>query len=1394
MPKSFSASTLLCFLIRFIATDLVLSKESFTFTHPIHNIATGRHHVVVATENRLYLFNHTLHNLAVRDPQLDDVKSVCSEKDLPPGFYNKILLVYNDIVLGCWNKNLGACRQYSVNNLTLLKGYGVEIVSCNPKHTAAGFIVQKANEINLVTAALTREKRIIAIRKYSGDVFGIPTEVNVKHQTPVLNFVDAFEWKGKYFFLYYPSIKPEGRLLVYNEDNIKFQLSSQYNLTCGTAPHRGVILSSFAFASSGSFFWAGIFSTTGIESPDRTALCIYNITLLDETGCIYTDFEVDNDDCVNNYKPLLINSKPLVVHRDLTAVFFLEVQKTWVLFLGTGNGQLLKVTLDSNYTARCPQIFHDFEKEAAVFRTMQLDPLNKSYLYVATVNEITLSIKKNPSLFDKQSSWSCEFQNNRTKEVLCSAVAGPLSLICSCPFPVTKSSDRDILTANAKSNNDIITEHFQFNNCLQYSQYSCLECISNGCLYCTKESACRSPLTNCTDTADEVNIMAALKVLITGENLQNLSRMFLVGAISCKPQQVQIKRDEYWNNTHAFISLPKAEKQMKQLCVHFDGRCHQGLNIVYELLPTCSVNFPNFVWLSGGRKLLLSGKGLNLVDKFSKTGSKFVHKDFECLKNDTHCYFIAERLSETNQIVNISLHIEENIVTCGSIHYKADPIFTSFIAIDAHDTIEVRIKKKKDDLHIRADEIQVFVNSNLTCEVRNITEWADEDIVFCKAKQDLSKKIDVNKIVVKVVLGSYTQELTKVTWISYYIYILLVIPVLLGVVIVTCVITRYKSKKLSEKLSKQMEQLECDIRQEIRDGFAEFQIDKEDVTVEAVGTIPFFDYKHFALNTFFPESDGNRQDFSEKLCENVPSPFQKNPKNLTDENDALTTLKILFENQGFLVLLIHTLEKQKDFSVKDRCMFASFLTIIFQNNLLSLTGLLETLIKDLIEQSNNKNPKLMLRRTETVVEKLLTNWMATCLYGFLRESVGEPLYGLVCTLNQRIHKGPMDVITCKALYTLNEDWLLWQITDFNNVDINVHFPAPEGEAVHDADYCIKVTVLDCDTIGQVKEKILQTFLSKNGYSFSNPLCDICLELHFGQTYKELSDVDDSSVVMDNGLRKLNTVKHYKIENGATIKIIIRKNHDPESEENDLQNMENKGKQKFKVKEMYLTKLLSTKVQPCILTSILFNPVYYNFLRFCIWTISHKPPVAVKYFFDFLDTQGEIKKISDPDVLHIWKTNSLPLRFWVNILKNPQFVFDIKKTALLDSCLSVIGQAFMDGFSLAEQQLGKSAPTNKLLYAKDIPQFKEEIRSYYKNIRDAPPLSSTELTEFLTSESKKHQHEFKDDVAIFELYKYIEKYNDVILSTLEKETGFESEVTHLLNLQKLSKDKKKWAWQ
>ena len=67
------------------------------------------------------------------------------------------------------------------------------------------------------------------------------------------------------------------------------------------------------------------------------------------------------------------------------------------------------------------------------------------------------------------------------------------------------------------------------------------------------------------------------------------------------------------------------------------------------------------------------------------------------------------------------------------------------------------------------------------------------------------------------------------------------------------------------------------------------------------------------------------------------------------------------------------------------------------------------------------------------------------------------------------------------------------------------------------------------------------------------------------------------------------------------------------------------------------------------------------------------PIAIKYIFDFLDDEAEGAKVTDADTIHTWKNNSLALRFWVNLIKNPEFVFDINKSAIVDSCLSVIAQ-------------------------------------------------------------------------------------------------------------------------
>lgn len=74
-----------------------------------------------------------------------------------------------------------------------------------------------------------------------------------------------------------------------------------------------------------------------------------------------------------------------------------------------------------------------------------------------------------------------------------------------------------------------------------------------------------------------------------------------------------------------------------------------------------------------------------------------------------------------------------------------------------------------------------------------------------------------------------------------------------------------------------------------------------------------------------------------------------------------------------------------------------------------------------------------------------------------------------------------------------------------------------------------------------------------------------------------------------------------------------------------------------------------------------------------------------------------------------------------------------------------------------------APTNKLLYAKDIPQYKQEVKAYYKQIRDQSTISDSEFKNFLQEESK------VTSILVQDLKKVILKPNSEWMTVFISET-------------------------
>ena len=223
--------------------------------------------------------------------------------------------------------------------------------------------------------------------------------------------------------------------------------------------------------------------------------------------------------------------------------------------------------------------------------------------------------------------------------------------------------------------------------------------------------------------------------------------------------------------------------------------------------------------------------------------------------------------------------------------------------------------------------------------------------------------------------------------------------------------------------------------------------------------------------------------------------------------------------------------------------------------------------------------------------------------------------------------------------------------------------------------------------------------------------------------------------------------------------------------------ENNGKEQMAAKlvsEVYLTRLLATKGGMQSYVDDFFESVFSTAHG------SNVLPCAIKYLFDFLDEQANIHGISDQDVVYTWKSNSLPLRFWVNIIKNPDFVFDIHKSNIVDASLSVIASTFMDSCCQSRLDLNKESPSGKLLFYKEVHKYRKWVESYYSEIKTMPNLSQQDFGEMLGEESKKRQGQFNKNNALYRLYNdYVKKYR----TQLEKALTDESQDSATVSINK-----------
>uniref|UniRef100_A0A8B9MYG7 Plexin-B1 n=1 Tax=Accipiter nisus TaxID=211598 RepID=A0A8B9MYG7_9AVES len=861
----------------------------------------------------------------------------------------------------------------------------------------------------------------------------------------------------------------------------------------------------------------------------------------------------------------------------------------------------------------------------------------------------------------------------------------------------------------------------------------------------------------------------------------------------------------------------------------------EGSLFRYTLDPNITFAEPPKSFLSGGRVLRVHGYNLDVVQKpkIRVTVSPSERRrrglgrwrriipdtecpeDFEepCLVNSSYlilCKTPAITLLLRSVHIKLEFILDNLSFDFNSLHpmpfsYEVNPILKPLNAEDPAKPYRhkpgsvISVEGENLDLAISKDEVMAMIGEGI-CVVKTLTR----NHLYCEPPSEQPAPRHRAKREGTDLLPEFTVQMGNLNFllgrVQYDTESQLTFPleaqIGLGVgasfvaliVLVIVFIYRRKSKQALrdyKKVQIQLENLETSVRDRCKKEFTDLMTEMMDLTSDLVGTgIPFLDYKSYAERIFFP---GHRE-----------SPLQRDLdipecRRQTVEQ-GLVQLSNLLNSKLFLTKFIHTLEIQRTFSPRDRAYVASLLTVSLHGKLEYFTDILKTLLNDLVEQYVAKNPKLMLRRTETVVEKLLTNWMSICLYAFVRDSVGEPLYMLFRGIKHQVDKGPVDWVTGKAKYTLNDNRLLREDLEYRTLTLNALTQAGASAGGAEDSQGISAKVLDCDTITQVKEKILDQIYKGTPYCHRPDPDTLDLEWRSGLAgHLILSDEDVTSVVQGTW-KRLNTLQHYKVPDGATValvprltKHIHRENQDyipgektpmledadeggiklwhlvkpteePELPKHRRGSLRDRERAKA-IPEIYLTRLLSMKGTLQKFVDDLFQ---------VILSTNRPVPLAVKYFFDLLDEQAIHYGIADPETIHIWKTNSLPLRFWINIIKNPQFVFDVQTSDNVDAVLLVIAQTFMDSCTIADHKLGRDSPINKLLYARDIPRYKQMVERYYADIRQTISASDQEMNSALAELSRNYSGDLNSLVALHELYKYINKYYDQIITALEED--------------------------
>ncbi|XP_033115020.1 plexin-B-like [Anneissia japonica] len=877
-----------------------------------------------------------------------------------------------------------------------------------------------------------------------------------------------------------------------------------------------------------------------------------------------------------------------------------------------------------------------------------------------------------------------------------------------------------------------------------------------------------------------------------------------------------------------------------------DRFCYRANPKIFDYNPKKSIN-------AGGRVITVYGSDFQYVQDARMRVTKGSDQFFYCnCKNKTASSMICDspiisdsssrrkRQATKGDELSVTFILDGLELNSAGLTYFPNPVYFNFTDKSVYNSFV-----DDDGFYLLKDSDTYFflygLDITLASDVEDVSVFIGEteltviEIAMTHVKVQLSsEKYDATLVSAKhnnihKVFGDI-----KYPGIDYIVMLIIICTLLVFIIIISIIAIRYKYRTSQIKnevknILLEMDELEKTVKDEARQAIADLTLGLTDLTEDLKGVgMPFLSHRDYACSMLFTG------------FEVIPDSVEIDERDEDQrENTALLKFSKLLMDRQFLLAFIRMINNNDQITIREKGNFASLLTVamIVENKLEYLTDILEILLKEYIEDHMySKKAKQVLIRNETVTEKLLSNWIALSMYNYLKFHAAFPLYLLYQAIKCRIQMGPVDAVTNFSTHSLSIDHILPSGIEGEEISLVVLLNDEDGEQ-------IEVTVLTCDSISQVKTKLLDGMYKNRPFSARPKIDELDLEWRNGRNgHLVLNDRDNNSLRSGNW-QKINTLTDFGVQNRSVVALIARKSvvnvdvqgdvvsptspyfskgqgyqnvvlteiqfdfqpeegisyyhlvkDDDSAAPRDLRSEVRKEfkrgqtiqyKRKKMIKEVHFPRLVSTKETIQRYVDDMFKAIVKTPNN------THKVPLAIKYLFDLFDKEGGKHEV-DSSILKTWKNHSFLARFWVPVITHPNFIFDIAQMRPVEVALDIISRTFLDSCSAVKIKFTKESPVNRLLYTKEIESYRKLVDSFYSSVSNMPDCNRKELVEELDIACQNFSGLFSKSSTLYHLYSYAEEHKAKLLKVLRDEVEVENNMADTLkeisDVLKTPKDK------